>query len=273
MISLNWIKNFFVVNFILFFIGIIHNVYLLKYNNFSNIYIFFIVRNIFLELILHYSLKDKKYICYSDNYENELMNRQQASKINFSTCIYFLSSTCIETLTYLFIAKYYIFIEQNLIDKIIYFIPISFIYEIIFDIFHYIAHRIEHENSYLYKHIHKIHHTNKYTTILTTYYQHPIDLILSNTIPQIITLMIIPKISFFTFNLITIYKIFTEISGHSGKNINSSCFPQFIYLPRFFNIEMYTEDHDAHHRFFNCNYSKRFILCDKLFNTYKKTFK
>jgi sterol desaturase/sphingolipid hydroxylase (fatty acid hydroxylase superfamily) len=84
--------------------------------------------------------------------------------------------------------------------------------------------------------------------------------------------MIIPKISFCIYNTIIIYKIFTEISGHSGKDINSSCFPQFIYLPKFFSIEMYTEDHDAHHHFNNCNYSKRFTLWDKVFQTYKKTY-
>jgi sterol desaturase/sphingolipid hydroxylase (fatty acid hydroxylase superfamily) len=69
-----------------------------------------------------------------------------------------------------------------------------------------------------------------------------------------------------------VYKIFIEISGHCGKNINSCSFPQFVWLPKLFKIEMYAEDHDAHHRFNNCNYSKRFILWDKLFLTYKKTY-
>ena len=47
----------------------------------------------------------------------------------------------------------------------------------------------------------------------------------------------------------------------------TSSFPQCIWLPRLFNIELYTEDHDLHHSRNNCNYSKRFSLWDKIFKT------
>lgn len=247
--------------------------YLLDNNNFIYIYVFFILRNLFLERKLNYILKDKKYICYNvKNYENEISHRENSNKSNVKICLYFLSSTFIETITHLITIKLYNFNDTNIVNNLIYFIPISFIYEVIFDLFHYIAHKIEHDNVLLYKYIHKVHHTFRYSTTFVTYYHHPIDLILSNTLPQLLTLMIIPKISFFIYNLIIIYKIFIEISGHSGKKINSQSFPQFIFLPKFLKIEMYTEDHDAHHYLNNCNYSKRFTLWDKFFNTYDENY-
>lgn len=65
--------------------------------------------------------------------------------------------------------------------------------------------------------------------------------------------------------------MFIEISGHIGKRMHpTSSFSQFIWLPKFFNIELYTEDHDLHHSHNNCNYSKRFSLWDKVFGTHKK---
>jgi sterol desaturase/sphingolipid hydroxylase (fatty acid hydroxylase superfamily) len=257
----------------LILLSIFQSFYLKNFENIQYIYIFFIIRNLFLERGVNYILQDKKYICQDDaNYDNALTNRKISDKINLKTCLYFLSSTFIETLTHLIIVKFYNFNGRTLFDDLILFIPISFIYEIIFDLFHYLTHRIEHENKFAYKYIHKVHHTHSHPTTLTTYYHHPIDLVLTNTFPQIITLIIIPKISFRMYNLIIIYKIFTEISGHSGKIINAGCFPQLIYLPKFFSIQMYTEDHDAHHQLNNCNYSKRFTLWDKIFLTYKKTY-
>jgi len=69
------------------------------------------------------------------------------------------------------------------------------------------------------------------------------------------------------YNLIIVYKIFLEISGHTGKKFNSSSFPQFIWLTKIFKIKLITEDHDNHHKKNNCNYSKRFMLWDIVFGT------
>jgi sterol desaturase/sphingolipid hydroxylase (fatty acid hydroxylase superfamily) len=68
------------------------------------------------------------------------------------------------------------------------------------------------------------------------------------------------------------YKTFIEISGHSGKKLYpNGSFSQFIWLPRFFNISLYTEDHALHHSSNYCNYSKRFSLWDKQFETYNES--
>ena len=123
---------------------------------------------------------------------------------------------------------------------------------------------------YIYKFLHKKHHTFKHPIAIITFYQDPIDLIITNSIPTIISLLLFPYISYLQFNYITIYKIFTEICGHSGKkSYPTSSFLQFMWLPKFLKIELYTEDHDLHHSLNNCNYSKRFSLWDKIFNTYK----
>jgi len=40
------------------------------------------------------------------------------------------------------------------------------------------------------------------------------------------------------------------------KNLISS-FTQFIWLPKYLGIEMYSEDHALHHTDPNCNYAKK----------------
>lgn len=67
-----------------------------------------------------------------------------------------------------------------------------------------------------------------------------------------------------------LFKSFVEISGHSGKKIfPSGSFSQFIWLPKMFDITLYTEDHNLHHDKSDCNFSKRFSIWDKLFGTYE----
>ena len=125
---------------------------------------------------------------------------------------------------------------MNLYD-LIYFIPISFIFEIIFDFFHYITHYGIHSIPFLYKKIHKKHQTHRIIKSEITYYEEPSELILTNFIPTLITISLMPKFSLFLFNLILIYKEYIEICGHTGKKCYpSSCFPQFIWLPKILGI-------------------------------------
>ena len=65
------------------------------------------------------------------------------------------------------------------------------------------------------------------------------------------------------------YKSITELSGHTGKKNKSSSFIQCIWLAKSLNIELTNNDHNTHHVFVNCNYSKRFSLWDKIFLSYK----
>jgi sterol desaturase/sphingolipid hydroxylase (fatty acid hydroxylase superfamily) len=160
-------------------------------------------------------------------------------------------------------------IYSNLQQDILLFIPQSFCFEIVFDFFHYITHKYSHENKYLYKITHKKHHYYAHPHKILTFYHSPLDLIITNTIPQFFSLLIIPKISKFQFFIILIHKSYIEISGHTGKQLYPcGSFAQFIWLPRILGIELHSEDHDLHHSSNACNYGKRFSLWDKVFNTY-----
>mmetsp|Transcript_6460 Transcript_6460/g.7386 ORF Transcript_6460/g.7386 Transcript_6460/m.7386 type:complete len:364 (+) Transcript_6460:167-1258(+) len=147
----------------------------------------------------------------------------------------------------------------------------SFLLEIVFDLFHYCVHRLLHENKVLYRSVHRHHHKYLHPTPLTTYCQNPLEIILSNTLPLFMTMVLSP----FTLNhleshLFMAYKTFVEIAGHAGIETNSTSFPQANILPKLFNIQLRTNDHDLHHTRIHqpCNYAKRFTLWDKVFQTY-----
>jgi len=182
---------------------------------------------------------------------------------------YVLTTTTVETITHLFINNNFIYIDRALYQDIILFIPISFIFELIFDFFHYLGHRALH-SKYLYKYSHKVHHKFKHPITITSYYQDPLDLIITNSMPTILAVSLTKCLSYRQFNLILMYKTIIEISGHCGKYLYpTSCFSQFVWLPKLLQIELYTDDHDLHHSLNNCNYAKRFSIWDKAFNTYK----
>jgi sterol desaturase/sphingolipid hydroxylase (fatty acid hydroxylase superfamily) len=64
------------------------------------------------------------------------------------------------------------------------------------------------------------------------------------------------------------YKTMQEIAGHSGKKLKGSSFIPCIWLPRAFGIELYSQDHELHHKLPAWNFSKRFSLWDKVFGTF-----
>ena len=183
--------------------------------------------------------------------------------------LYVISTTLVESITQVIVKKNFI-CDFSYSGNLIEFIYISFAYEIIFDFFHYCSHYYLHKNLYLYKKFHKTHHKWTYPTSILSFYIHPIDYVLTNSIPTFLTIYIFPfHLNYFNYQLIQQYKTLLEISGHSGKVIKSSSFIQFVWLPRIFNIQLKVEDHDLHHTLNNCNYAKRFILWDKVFGTRK----
>ena len=231
--------------------------------NIFNIFLIFIARNYTLLYFVNTLSNDKPLI----SNDMQIVPKED---YNYEFDMNVISSTTIETLTHVIIKGYYSFDASNMIYfDLACFIPISFMFELIFDLFHYIGHRTLH-SAYLYKYIHKKHHKFQHPTTIITFYQDPIDIITTNSLPVILTLSIIPRLSYFQFSLIIIYKTYGEICGHLGKK----CYPtgsfcQFIWIPKLLNIELYTEEHDLHHSLNNCNYSKRFSLWDKAFGTFK----
>jgi sterol desaturase/sphingolipid hydroxylase (fatty acid hydroxylase superfamily) len=264
MISLNSLKNFVYLNGILIFLGMFEyntvNYFENLYFNFFIIMMIFLSRNYFLLNLVNYNLKDK------ENLHDDQIVESYPHEFNINL----ITSTSIETITYMFIKSLIIHNTFSYYD-ILLFIPYSFIFELLFDFFHYWSHRILHTNKFLYVNIHKKHHKYAHPKSIITFYQDPLDLLITNSVPQIFTLLLFPYISLFLFNIILSYKSFLEISGHSGKKLYpNGSFIQFIWLPKILGITLYTEDHNLHHSLSNCNYSKRFSLWDKVFGTYKR---
>ena len=265
MISFNSIKNFISIN-----VGLI-GISLLEYMFYENYGIFtlLVLRNYILIDVIEYSTRNNENI----DAEMRLIKPQESFSHEFD--LFLLSSTFIEYITHLYIKETFyneerILCRQSFFYDLQSFILISFYFEITFDLFHYISHLLLHKNTYLYKNIHKIHHKFKYPSCITTFYQHPVDMVLSNLLPTIITMYIIPvKPTYFQYIMISTYKVFSEISGHLGKYTKSISFSQFIWLPKMLNIELKIEHHDLHHSNNNCNYGKRFSLYDKIFGTFK----
>ena len=272
MISTKSIKNFLLTNILLLSIGIIEYMIITLYH--GSIFIHFLVslfillgRNYLLMYILDHNLKNTDVI---GGKNRTVPKESYYGEFHF----YVLKATIVETLTLMFVENYF-FNRVNFITiiDILHFIPLSFVFELIFDFFHYGTHLLMHKNKTLYYYLHKEHHRFQHPSSIITFYQNPIDLLITNSIPSFLSLMIINlfySVSFIQFIIITIYKTYIEIAGHVGKNPKSSSFPQFIWLPRLLGFELYAKDHDLHHTLNNCNYSKRFSLWDKVFGTFHK---
>jgi len=268
LISKNSFKNFIVVNSLLFFIGLLQHTFILSFNNLFGLFLIFIFRNYLLINFIEYGTRN------IDKINNDVSKIPRESyKYEFHVNV--ITTTLVETGTYMFINANIInavsinFLGGEIYYELLFFVPITFIFELIFDFFHYTTHRLLHHR-YLYKYIHKKHHKFQHPMAITTFYQDPLDLIITNSMPMVISLLIFnPHITYFQYNMIIVYKEFIEISGHSGKKCTTSSFPQLIWLPKLFCIELYTKEHDRHHSSNNCNYSKRFSLWDKVFNTYR----
>lgn len=151
------------------------------------------------------------------------------------------------------------------------FVAVSFCFEVLFDFFHYWTHRLSHEIPVLYRMLHKTHHRHHYPHAIHTFCHSPLDLVWSNTLPVVCALLLSPfAIDLGSWHLILLYKTFIEVSGHTSRiSFPTGSFPQFIWLPRWLGISLYTEDHTLHHVHGSCNYGKRFSLWDRVFGTYR----
>ncbi len=234
--------------------------------SFLSTFAVFFPRNYLLMTLIEYGVKGKKRVPNHLQVEEEYKNEFHINVV---------TSTLVEACTYS-IATLFFFQGRYLpvsFQDITLFIPLSFAFEIVLDFFHYWSHRILHQCSSLYIILHKKHHKFPHPITILTYYQDPFDLLVSNTFPLLLTLYLFRwyNMTLFQFHLILVFKEYIEISGHCGRVLfPSSCFSQFVWLPRLFGIQLHTEDHDLHHSMLHYNYGKRFSLWDKFFGTFKQ---
>ncbi len=187
-----------------------------------------------------------------------------------------LTTSSIEALTFLLTYTHHLVspVTRPLWLDLAHFIPISFFMEIVFDFFHYVSHRWLHRSRAMYVNVHSHHHRFKRPTPLSTFYQDPLDVFLTNSVPLALTLLITSRVldvSRFQYSMFLICKTYIETSGHSCKTLApSSSFIQCMWLPRLFGIELYSEDHALHHLVNSCNFGKRFSLWDRVFGTYRR---
>ena len=178
----------------------------------------------------------------------------------------FFKSTCIDTLSYCIISRNFTHPTISFQQDLIMLLPVSFAYELVFDFFYYWSHRALH-SPIIFKATHATHHTHGVTTVYTTFHHSLADLLMTNTLPLVLTSMLVP-VSAYTFTLIFCYKNIAEIAGHSGVNKRTPSFVQCIWLPKALGIELYTRNHCLHHENPRVNFSKRFSIWDKVFGTF-----
>ena len=271
MISFKSIKNFVLVNSLMLVTSVFHFAFTAPTGYFTvdllNQYIMSLTKNyLFIEFI-EYKTKDKTKIMSE---KRDILNNIPKERYYKEFDMFVMTTTLADSLSQLIIKKYFIsdFVSMRYYD-LIEFVFISFVFEIIFDFFHYWMHYYLHKTPILYQNFHKIHHKWAYPKPILTFYNHPLDFFITNSIPMFLTFLIFPfPITYFQYELLHTYKTLLEISGHSGKVLNSNSFTQCIWLPRFFNFQLKVEEHDLHHSLNNCNYGKRFSLWDKVFGTF-----
>lgn len=181
----------------------------------------------------------------------------------------FVGSTVVHPATVLALHAVSTGMPTSYLYDIVTFIPRSFAFEILFDLFHYWIHRVIHRTPWAYRLIHKKHHEHRYIDFNTTYHMSPSDVLLSGGVPFFLAACIVP-VSDYTLIVLYWYKTIIEYAGHACKDVGGS-FPQCIWLPKLFRMELYANDHNYHHLDGRFNYSKRFRLWDKVFGTFKET--
>ena len=148
------------------------------------------------------------------------------------------------------------------------FIPLSFAFEILYDFFFYWGHRMSHR---LGSSWHKQHHEHVHLMPILAFYNNLSDEVLLYLVPFVLTqrlIHVIYPMSALEIATIMTYKVFIEISGHISCSSNRRCsFPQCVWLPRTLGIELYADDHATHHVNARYNFSKRFALWDRVFDT------
>lgn len=183
--------------------------------------------------------------------------------------VYVVQASLIEAAFTALVCSLFPFADSSSV-QLLTFIPLSFLFEVIYDFFHYWSHRLMHT---YYVDLHKSHHRHIHLRPILAFYQNGVDLVLTNGLPFLATEFLIScvyRLSAFEVALLVSYKVFLEVAGHTGKASRpTTSFPQCYWLPRALGIELAAEDHNVHHTHTGTNFSKRFTLWDRVFGTFR----
>lgn len=182
---------------------------------------------------------------------------------------YLVQSTLVDIAAHSAIERYVVAAATGgvITTELVWFVPTSFLFELVFDFFHYWTHRTCHASKWLYRKVHAVHHSTQNLHAAAAFKHHILDLVFTNVFPLVAAAWIVP-VSAYTFTLIMWYKSLQEIGGHSGRAVKGSSFTQCKWLPEMLGIALYTRNHTEHHRNPGVNFSKRFSLWDRAFGTF-----
>jgi sphinganine C4-monooxygenase len=133
---------------------------------------------------------------------------------------------------------------------------------VVLDTWQYGWHRYMHLNRFLYRHIHSWHHRLVVPYPYGTFYSHPVDGFLLDTIGSLLAVVLSgmsPRVSMFFFSIGTM----KAVDDHCGVMLPWNVFHRF-----FWNNTAY---HDVHHqmRGIRFNFSQPFFVTwDKVFGTF-----
>lgn len=132
------------------------------------------------------------------------------------------------------------------------------VYLILEDAAFYWFHRLLH-TPFLYKHIHKVHHSYHQPIPLAAEYTHPIDYILTGSLPLFLGPFVM-KSHVYTFWIWLLIRATEAMDGHSGYDLWFMPFRYFPFRPG-------SQVHDYHHSHNKGNYGSFFYFWDKLCGT------
>ena len=132
---------------------------------------------------------------------------------------------------------------------------------IAFDTLFYWIHRFAH-TPWFYNKFHKQHHEYKVSVAIATYYNHPLDFIITNIIPNLLTEIMFVKIHVVCVYMWVLFVTPFVLLSHCGYNLSWSPYSIIPFVAD-------TRYHDYHHSPNIGNYGIFFVFWDTLCKTNK----
>ena len=128
------------------------------------------------------------------------------------------------------------------------------------DFYFYLTHRLLH-TKFLMKHVHRVHHASPNPTPWSSFNVHPVEKVIELLFfPAVIVALPLHPGALIAYSY---FSAFSNLMGHSGYEF--SRLPKLMLKPYW--IGATSSFHNAHHEFFEGNFSLYLSLWDKVFRT------